>query len=126
MNAVVGTQSVTTVGLLSDDTARIAEELIACCNTFIVQAINHDADAERFSAIFGTRKTHEVTSQIDVASGGGATGMGSSKEVHEYMVHPMDFKNQLKGEGFIIRKVLGLEPAHIKVKAFNPDKLSKE
>ncbi|MFN8771015.1 MAG: type IV secretory system conjugative DNA transfer family protein [Neisseriaceae bacterium] len=119
MHAVIGTQSVTTVGLKNSETGRIAEELIACCNTYIVQAINHDADAERFSSIFGTKKTHEVTSQIDVASGGGSTGMGSSKEVREFMVHPDQFKNQYTGEAYVLRKVLGLEPEHVKIREFD-------
>ena len=64
MHAIIGTQSIATVKLKNNDTKRIAEELIACCNTYITQAINHPADAETMAHIMGTKPGYTVTTQI--------------------------------------------------------------
>ncbi|MBY0379282.1 MAG: hypothetical protein K2P99_02655 [Burkholderiales bacterium] len=56
-----------------------------------------------------------MTTQIDV-SVGGATGMGSSKLIKAFNVHPEQLKNLTTGEGFLYRKVAKLKPVKIKVK----------
>jgi hypothetical protein len=114
MHAVVGTQSVTTVGLKNMETQRIAEELLACCNTYLLMATNHDEDIERMAKIFGTRRTFEITTQLDVKQGGG-TGLGSAKTVDEFLVHPQKVRNLRPSEAFIYRKALGLKPFKMKV-----------
>ncbi len=114
MHAVVGTQSVTTVGLKNVDTQRIAEELLACCNTYLLMATNHDEDIERMAKIFGTRRTFEITTQLDVKQGGG-TGLGSAKTVDEFLVHPQKVRDLRPSEAFIYRKALGLKPFKMRV-----------
>lgn len=104
MHAIVGTQSIATVKLKSESTKRIAEELIACCNTFIIHQINHIDDAENLAKIIGTRKTYEVTSQID-SKLGGATGLGTVKNVDEFKIHPQVLKELKTGEAVIYQKV---------------------
>jgi len=115
MHAIIGTQSITTVKLKAADTKRIAEELIACCNTYIVQAVNHSEDAEILAKVMGTRKTYEVTSQID-SKQGGSTGLGSVKRVDEFKVHPQMLKDLRQGEAVIYRKAAWLDPVQIKVR----------
>ena len=114
MHAIIGTQSITTVKLKAADTKRIAEELIACCNTYIVQAVNHAEDAEILAKVMGTRKTYEVTSQID-SKQGGSTGLGSVKRVDEFKIHPQMLKDLRQGEAVIYRKAAWLDPVQIKV-----------
>ncbi|WP_319403613.1 type IV secretion system DNA-binding domain-containing protein [uncultured Anaeromusa sp.] len=103
MHAIIGTQSIATVALKSPETKRIAQELVACCNTYIVQAIGHLDDVEMLAKIIGTRKTYEVTTQIN-AMEGGATGMGASKFVDEFVVNPQSIRELKTGEGYLYRK----------------------
>jgi type IV secretory pathway VirB4 component len=115
MCAIIGTQSVVSVSLKSEETKRVAEELKSCCNTYLCLAINNEQDAEIMGKVYNTKDTFEVTTQIDV-SVGGATGMGSSKSIKAFNVHPEQLKNLSVGEGFLYRKVAKLKPVKIKVK----------
>lgn len=118
MHAIIGTQSITTVKLKAPDTKRIAEELIACCNTYIIQALNHVEDAETLSKVMGTRKALEVTSQID-SKVGGATGLGYVKRVDEFKIHPQTLKDLRTGEAIIYRKASELNPIKVKIRNIN-------
>lgn len=112
MHAIVGTQSLTTVAEAGADTARVAEELIACCSTYLILQLQHDKDIERISKIIGTKTGYEVTRQLDISEGVGATGMGSSKEIKEFVVHPDEIR-KLRGEdgtGILVRKAYGQAP----------------
>ncbi len=114
MCAVIGTQSIISVGLKSEETKRVAEELKSCCNTYLCLKINNEQDAEIVSKVYNTQDVFEVTTQIDV-SVGGATGMGSSKSIKAFNVHPEQLKNLGMGEGYLYRKVAKLKPVKIKV-----------
>ena len=114
MCAVIGTQSIVSVSLKSDETRRVAEELKSCCNTYLCLAINNEQDAEIMGKVFNTKDDFEVTTQIDV-SVGGATGMGSSKLIKAFNVHPEQLKNLTVGEGFLYRKVAKIKPVKIRV-----------
>ncbi len=115
MHAIIGTQSITTVKLKAADTKRIAEELIACCNTYIVQTLNHADDAEILSKVMGTRKAYQVTTQL--GSKGGNAERSSVKLVDEFKVHPQALKELSRGEAIIYRKAANLEPIKIKVRS---------
>lgn len=115
LHAIVGTQGLETVSLANSESARVAEELIACCGTFLILQLQHEGDIERVANLMGTRKSYEVTRQIDISEGQGATGMGSSKEVNEYIVHPSLIR-ELKGKdlsGILYRKSFGQQPFKI-------------
>lgn len=45
----------------------------------------------------------------------GATGIGSSKVVKAFNLHPQQLQDLTKGEGFLYRKVARLKPVKIKV-----------
>ena len=113
MHAVIGTQSVTTVGLKSPETARIAKELLASCNTYVAMWMNLSEDIETFAEQLGSAQTFEQTTQSD-ATVGGATGMGSTKMVNEFQVHPQAMRDLRTGEAYIYRKAYGLKPYKIK------------
>ena len=115
MHAIVGTQGLETVSLANSESARVAEELVACCGTFLILQLQHEKDIERVANLMGTRETYEVTRQIDISEGQGATGMGSSKVVNEYVVHPSEIR-KLKGRdgsGILYRKSFGQDPFKI-------------
>lgn len=115
MHAIVGTQSITTVAMADAETARVAEEIIACTGTYLILQLQHDIDIERLANVIGTKKGSEVTNQIDISEGQGATGMGSAKEVREYIVHPDDIR-KLRGKdgtGVLWRKTYGKNPTRI-------------
>lgn len=115
MHAIVGTQSIATVALKSPETKRIAQELVACCNSYIVQSVGHLDDVELLAKTMGTRKTYEVTTQIN-AQEGGATGMGSSKFIDEFVVNPQAIRELKTGEGFLYRKAAAIKQLPLKVK----------
>jgi hypothetical protein len=121
MHAIVGTQGLETVSLASSETARVAEELIACCGTFLVLQLQHEGDIERLANLMGTRKAYEVTRQIDISEGEGATGMGSSKQINEYKIHPSEIR-ELRGKdgtGILYRKAYGQEPFKVVLRRIN-------
>ena len=60
MHAIIGTQSINTVKLKNQDSKRIAEELIASCNTYMVHTINHPIDANIFADIMGTHEIEKI------------------------------------------------------------------
>jgi type IV secretory pathway TraG/TraD family ATPase VirD4 len=113
--ATIGTQSVTTVGLKNPETERVAKELLACCNTYVVLPINYQEDIEIMSQTLGTKRTFEITTQLNINESQGATGLGSSKQVDEFIAHPQQIRNLVTGEGFIYRKSAGLKAIKIKI-----------
>jgi len=112
MHAIVGTQSISTVSLKSPETKRLAKELVACCNTYILQVVNETEDIEEMARIFGTRKTFDVTTQIN-SEEGGATGLGTVKFVDEFLAHPQKIRELKTGEGYILRKAANLKPTKV-------------
>lgn len=119
MHAIVGTQGLTTVSLVDKETARVAEELVACCGTYLILQLQHMDDVDKVANLIGTRDGHEVTSQIDISEGQGATGMGSSKVVDEFIIHPKVIRKLLgtDGTGVLVRKTYGVAPVKIIVKS---------
>lgn len=113
--ATIGTQSVTTVGLKSPDTERIAKELIACCNTYLVLPINFSEDVELMAQTLGTRPTFEITTQLNINETQGATGLGTSKFVDEFIVHPQKIRDLKTGEAYIYKKSAGMKALKINV-----------
>lgn len=105
MHAIVGTQSIATVKLKSSDTRRIAEELIACCNTFIVQRINHVDDAELLARVIGTQKTYEVVYQTSPLQDNEINSK-TFKPVEQLKISPQVLKDLQTGEAVIYRKAV--------------------
>lgn len=115
LHGIVGTQGIETISLASPETARVAEEIIACTGTYLILQLQHDKDIERVAKIIGTKDGFEVTRQLDVSEGQGTTGMGSSKQIKEFIVHPEAIR-KLRGEdgtGILYRKSYGQAPLKI-------------
>lgn len=101
MHALVGTQSITTVKLKSESTQRIAEELLACCNTFIVHRINHNGDAIILADIIG--KTNMTHSSYQTGLNNGQFKQNINFQTN-YKISPETLKELQVGEAVIYRK----------------------
>lgn len=88
----------------------LRRQILANCNTLIVQRQRDAKDAEELSAIFGTRPILNQTVQMD---GSLATGMQSLSLAHEYVVHPDDIKRLNTGEAWL--NVAGFGAAKVKI-----------
>jgi hypothetical protein len=91
MHACIGTQSITTVAEVSQETRRVAEELLSCCNTFLVLATTNDKDCKRFADLYGTKKRFDVSTHVDTELQQ-VTGI-HNKQIDDYIVTPQDIKN---------------------------------
>ncbi len=101
MHAIIGTQSIATVRLKSSDTKRVAEELLACCNTYIVQKINHDEDSQIMAKIIGITDNTKVSIALH---GNDQRSINYNKQ-QDYKISPQEFKDLKSGEAIIARKV---------------------
>ena len=115
MHAVVGTQSIATVKLKSSDSRRIAEELVACCNTFIIHALNHVEDAELFAKVIGIEDSMQYTTNIydkelsrNTRNSDRAHVIASGRVVEKFKISPQQIKELKRGEAIIYRKVVNL------------------
>lgn len=113
MHAFIGTQSITTVAEVSLETKRVAEELLSCCNTFLVLATTNDKDAVRLAKIFGTKKRFDTTVQIKQQQ---VTTI-SNHQIEDYIVSPQSIKDipLNSGIGYIYRKAIAQKPTKIQV-----------
>ena len=122
MHAIIGTQSIATVKLKSSDTKRIAEELIACCNTFIIHALNHVEDAELFARIIGTEDRQQYSrtvydKQIDKQDKEDRPlALGSSRVIEKFKINPQQIKELKRGEAIVYRKAANLAAVQVKIR----------
>ena len=81
----------------------------------MILQLQHELDIERVAKICGTKKSFEVTRQIDISEGGGATGMGSTKVIDEFIIHPQMIRELIGTDGtsIIYRKANGQKPFKI-------------
>lgn len=115
MHAIIGTQSITTVAEVSRETGRVAEELLSCCNTFLVLATTNDKDAARLAKIFGTRKKYDTT--VHYKTEGQTVSSIANRQVEDFIVLPQDIKDIPVGSGigYIYRKAIGQKPSKIQI-----------
>jgi conjugal transfer pilus assembly protein TraD len=91
------------------------QQIVNCANTMICHRLNDHVSAEMIAQWAGTKKDYAVTAQIDLTQTG--NGLGSVREVREFMIHPDAIKQELKiGEAFYITKVDGFRFEKVKVK----------
>ena len=78
----------------------IRRQIIQSCNTLIIQRQNDPKDAEELALAFGTQPDMKMTYQVSTE---GTTGLGSSRPVKEFKVHPDDIKELRVGEAYVKR-----------------------
>ncbi len=118
MHAIIGTQSIETVRLKSSESKRIADELLACCNTYLTHTINLPSDAKIMADIMGNYKHMDIgfsLSKIDTE----ALEEKSTKHIKMLEKHKVsrDQIMELKtGEAYLYRKASNKSPLKIKIK----------
>jgi hypothetical protein len=104
--ALIATQGLSDIEAAAG--APVVEQIIGNCNTFIIQRQNSPAAAEKLAGLIGTRRSVEVTRQVeDTILGRRRTGLGTVREVREYVVHPDEIKTLRTGEAIVVRKSVG-------------------
>ncbi|MFN8769707.1 MAG: type IV secretory system conjugative DNA transfer family protein [Neisseriaceae bacterium] len=115
MHAIIGTQSITTVAEVSRETQRVAEELLSCCNTFLVLATTNDKDATRLAKIFGTKKRYDTN--IHIKPEEQQVSSIINRQVEDFIVSPQEIKDipVKSGIAYIYRKAVGQKPIKIQI-----------
>lgn len=114
MHAIIGTQSITTVAEVSHETKRVAEELLSCCNTFLILATTNDKDALRLANILGTENKIEITTHIKQEE---KDTNFSTKTTEDFIIKPQQIKDipTDKGIAYLYRKAGGCKPIKIQI-----------
>jgi hypothetical protein len=117
IHAIIGTQSFDTIEKMSP---KLASDLIANCNTFIVHRQNSDIDAEKLADVIGKITTYDIsyhaaTNNPNTAS----TALPSQKDtveptssltyrkVRENKVEPEKIQALKDGQAYVLRKKSG-------------------
>ncbi|MFN7095717.1 MAG: TraM recognition domain-containing protein, partial [Burkholderiales bacterium] len=111
LHAIVGTQSLNAISMENSLVKRIAVELIANCNTYIIHKLNDPKDIELLIKTTGTHKGYEVT------SGYAATNNHqwiSTKVVDQSLIEPQAIRELSSGYGYVCRTVLKMQPQKVK------------
>ena len=94
------------------------QQVIENCNNYIIMRQNSAVNAEHWANILCTRKTMEVTYQLEQKGlNTSTTGFGSAKRVREFYYHPDDIKMLKTGEAILLSKDSGF---HSKIMIFKP------
>ncbi len=116
MHAVIGSQSITTVKLKSFDTKRVAEELLACCNSYIIHKLNHSDDVNIFANIIGTKTAYAVTTNINSSN----INSVSIKSEDQFKIKPQQIKDLITGTAIVYKKTSAAAcPVIVKIKPVN-------
>jgi conjugal transfer pilus assembly protein TraD len=99
--AILATQS---VGDLERYSPEMRKQLLDSITNKVVLRMSDPDSIEFCAKMFGTKKGHEFTEQIkdDWLFGKAETGLGSSKEVEEFIVHPRDIRELDTGKGYFL------------------------
>jgi conjugal transfer pilus assembly protein TraD len=114
--ALIATQSLADIDVVDPALRR---QIIENCNTVIIQRQNEADDAEALANAIGTENTYQLTFQTDANSISGYTGMGSARNVKEFIVHPDEIKRLRTGEAIILRKIPEFKVQRAKVRVID-------
>lgn len=96
---VTGTQSIADLErAVPSNGAAFRDVMLENHKTWVIHSQSTVEGAEFFAKAIGTRTDYEPTVQIGEE---GVTGMGSIREVQEFIIHPNDFKNLKMGEAYL-------------------------
>ena len=115
MHAIIGTQSITTVAKAGIHAGRIAEEILSCCNTFLVLATTNDKDALRLANIFGTKQYNNISFSHGIQQNGKEHHSILSKKIDDFIIKPQAIKNIPinSGIGYLYRKSINQAPIKV-------------
>ena len=103
ITCILATQSLSDLDYASGEAFK--EQVIECCNNYIVMRQNSATNAESWANIIGTKPTMEVTYQLQQKGlNTSETGFGSAKRVREYLYHPDDIKALKTGNAILLSR----------------------
>lgn len=112
LHAVIGTQSINAIAKENNTIKRIAVELIANCNTYIIHKLNDPEDISLLEETIGKDKTYAVT----ISSGNDdSTRKVSAKVVDEFILNGQEIRKLSSGYSYIYRSVKQLKPQKVKI-----------
>jgi predicted AAA+ superfamily ATPase len=116
LHAIVGTQSIHAISVENSHVKRVAVELIANCNTFIIHKINDPHDIELLINTIGTKMHIEVSH-----SHGSAENQTryTTRMVEKYLIRAQDIRSLQAGFGYICRTVILQKPVKVKFLKLN-------
>ncbi|EEM31487.1 MULTISPECIES: type IV secretory system conjugative DNA transfer family protein [Bacillus cereus group] len=94
--ALLAFQSLADIETVSE---HLRKQIMQNCNTLIVQAQNDPSDAEELAKAIGTADSLDFTYQVDMAQG--VTGLGSMRNVKNFVFHPDEIKALHTGEALV-------------------------
>ncbi len=119
LHAIIGTQSINSIKTDNKSLKRVAVELIANCNTYIIHKLNDPEDILLLQNAIGKYKTYEATN-IHVNSSNNSkykvneqTGI-SYRLSEEFYLDGHEIRKLIAGNGFIYRGVINDIPRKIK------------
>ncbi len=95
MHCILGTQGMSTI---EADAPSLAQEIDTNHGIIIIHKCKNNADAEQLAQNIGTKCTMSLTAQVGED---GSTGMGSKREIREFLIHPDEIKRLKNGEAII-------------------------
>lgn len=103
VTCVLATQSLSDLASAEDE--NFTQQIIENCNNYLVLRQNSAVNAENWANILGTRQTMDVTYQLqqngfDVTQ----TGLGSARNVREFLYHPDEIKQLQTGNGVFLSR----------------------
>lgn len=111
VTCILATQSLSDLDFAVD--LDFKEQIIECCNNYILLRQNSAKNAEAWANIIGTETKAETTYQLSNKTGRTLpTGAGTLKFNKQYIYHPDEIKNLKTGEAFYISKDNG-EKTHL-------------
>lgn len=114
LHAIVGTQSINAISVESSMVKRVAVELIANCNTFIIHKLNDPKDIDLLVNTIGTKNSVTHTIFHDV-SGSDSAHKISTRVADKFLIKAQDIRSLEAGYAFICRTVKNLPPDKVKI-----------
>jgi len=111
LHAIVGTQSIHAISVENTHVKRVAVELIANCNTFIIHKINDPNDIELLINTIGTKMHAEVSNTHGSQE---AHTRHTTRMVEKYLIRAQDIRSLQAGFGYICRTVVTQKPVKVK------------
>ena|GEM_PF-5351009 len=110
MHAVIGTQSIHAISQESQQVKRIAVELIANCNTFIIHKINDAHDITLLQETIGKEAKYRLHSISNTPDNRVTTNLSD-----EYILDGSKIRGLKPGFAYVCRTASGLKPQIVKI-----------
>ena len=105
VTCVLATQSLSDLASAEDE--NFTQQIIENCNNYLILRQNSAVNSENWANILGTRPTMDVTYQLQQKGFDTIqTGLGSARNVREFLYHPDDIKKLQTGKGIFLSRDL--------------------